>query len=810
MLVFLAKKTPWESMINKFKKTCVVFSLVLLFVTILSCGNSGSGANNPVPVATAKAITAFSFTNPTTTGVIDENAKTISVIVPYGTSVTALVATFISTGSSVKIGTTLQINGTTPNDFTNPLTYTVTATDGTTAAYTVTVTIALNSAKAITAFSLIGVSGVVNEAAKTINVGLPSGTNVTALVAIFTTTGASITVGPTLQVSGTTANDFTSPATYTVKAADGSTTAYTITVTVAASSTKAITAFSFTSPAVTGIIDESAKTIAMTVPYGTDVTGLIATFITTGASVKVGSTVQVSGTTPNNFTSAVVYTVTAANGSTMAYTVTVTVALSSAKAITAYSFTSQAAVGIIDESAKTIAVNVPNGIHVSALVATFVTTGASVTVGATVQVSGTTPNDFTNPVAYTVTAADSTTATYSVTVTVAASSATGTVKLPKTGQTTCYDNSGASIGCANTGQNGELQKGVAWPNPRFTTKADTSVTDNLTGLIWVPNGNLMSTRDPSFDTDRFGTDTVNDGKVTWQHALDYVAKLNAENYLGHNDWRLPNRTELKSLAIYGQTNPATWLNTQGFTSAQAFWYWSSTSYTYVAQDAWIVGMFDGDVLRGTKDDGLNFCYVWPVRAGQNTGAPAEQPKTGQTICYSSDPPSNQAGTVINCANTGQDGELQKGVAWPDPRFTNADNSTPINGYVVVDKLTGLMWTKDNNAPGPVACTPVVTKTWQDALDYVACLNINCYLGYSDWRLPDVNELESLVNVGQANAATWLQTSGFTYAPYGNYWSSTSVAHNAIYAWVVDIYDGYVLDQEEKTLNFYVWPVRGGQ
>ena len=60
---------------------------------------------------------------------------------------------------------------------------------------------------------------------------------------------------------------------------------------------KAITAFSFASPASTGTIDESVKSIAMMLPYGTDVTALVATFSTTGSCVTVGSTVQVSGTT---------------------------------------------------------------------------------------------------------------------------------------------------------------------------------------------------------------------------------------------------------------------------------------------------------------------------------------------------------------------------------------------------------------------------------------------------------------------------------------------------------------------------------
>jgi len=90
------------------------------------------------------------------------------------------------------------------------------------------------------------------------------------------------------------------------------------------SSVKAITAYSFTSPAATGVINEGAHTIAVIVPAGTNVTALVATFTTTGDSVKVGSTPQISGVTANNFTSPVTYTVTAADLSTQTYLVTVT------------------------------------------------------------------------------------------------------------------------------------------------------------------------------------------------------------------------------------------------------------------------------------------------------------------------------------------------------------------------------------------------------------------------------------------------------------------------------------------------------
>src|SRR5664280_1869045 len=334
---------------------------------------------------------------------------------PLGTDVTALVATFTTTGASVKVGSTVQISGTMANNFTSSVTYTVTAADATTQDYTVVVTVALSSAKAITTFSLAGVVGTINETAKTIAVTMPLGTDVTALVATFTTTGASVKVGSTVQVSGTTAHNFTNPVIYTVTAADASTQDYTVTVTVALSSAKVITAFSLNGSV--GTINETGKTIAVTMPFGTSVTALVATFTTTGANVKVGSTLQISGTTAHNFTSPVTYTVIAADATTQDYTVTVTVAASTAKSITAFSLAG--VVGTINETAKTITVNMPYGTNVTALIATFTTTGASVKVGSTLQITGTTPNNFTSPVTYTVTAADATTQDYTVTVTVA-------------------------------------------------------------------------------------------------------------------------------------------------------------------------------------------------------------------------------------------------------------------------------------------------------------------------------------------------------------------------------------------------------
>jgi hypothetical protein len=173
---------------------------------------------------TAKAITEFSITDPVeAAGVVNEEDKTVTVAVPYGTEVTGMTTSIVHTGASIN-----PDNGTT-TDFTNPVIYTVTAADGSTQNYTVTVIAASSTAKEITAFSItspVSASGVVNEADKTVTVTVPYGTAVTGMTTSIAHTGVSISPD-----NGTAAN-FTNPVTYTVTAADGSTQDYTVTVTV--------------------------------------------------------------------------------------------------------------------------------------------------------------------------------------------------------------------------------------------------------------------------------------------------------------------------------------------------------------------------------------------------------------------------------------------------------------------------------------------------------------------------------------------------------------------------------------------------
>ncbi len=118
--------------------------LVSCLVLAFGCDSgeqSPASPGDPSPASTEKAITAYAFASPAATGTIDENAKAIVVTVPFGTNVKALVATFTTTGASVKVGTTEQLSGTTVNDFSSPVDYVVTAADGTAATYAVSVAI---------------------------------------------------------------------------------------------------------------------------------------------------------------------------------------------------------------------------------------------------------------------------------------------------------------------------------------------------------------------------------------------------------------------------------------------------------------------------------------------------------------------------------------------------------------------------------------------------------------------------------------------------------------------------------------------
>lgn len=146
---------------------------------------------------------------------------------------------------------------------------------------------------------------------------------------------------------------------------------------------------------------------------------------------------------------------------------------------------------------------------------------------------------------------------------------------------------------------------------------------------------------------------------------------------------------------------------------------------------------------------------------------------------------------------GDDGQYQKGVPPQGDRFTDNGDGT------VTDNLTGLMWVKDP-AQLPGFSSPMY---WYDALN--ACENL-VFAGYDDWRLPNINELLSIIDHSRFDPAfdpLFFVPFPDTWTPY---WSSTSSSSWIDGAWALYPYDGYKTIWSKPWDMCFVRPVRGGQ
>ena len=378
--------------------------------------------------------------------------------------------------------------------------------------------------------------------------------------------------------------------------------------------------------------------------------------------------------------------------------------------------------------------------------------------------------------------------------------------LPDTGQTNCYDESGNVVDCASgacVGQDG-LYKGCP-SEGRFLDNGDGTVTDNCTGLMWQK-------------------DTGNDGAVLgWCSALSYCENL---EFAGHDDWRLPNVRELHSIVDYGRrVGPSI----DPVFDAVSSGFWSSTSVVHTSGDARIVFFDGGGVGLNIKSFGQQ--YVRAVRSGALTTsrpdcqfdlaktqadlaaaqaelasmqaeltvaleeldtARAERdeclngscpplrmlPDTGQTNCFELRGQFGEDVVVIPCTSdtcAGQDGRYATGC-FPEGRFVDNGDGT------VTDNCTGLMWqqdTADSNGDGEAD-----TRSWCDAMAY--CENLE-FAGHDDWRLPNVRELQSIVDYGRSGPSV---DPVFTSVA-STHWSSTSHERLPRNAWTVRFLDGEV-------------------
>ncbi|HUX53172.1 MAG TPA: T9SS type A sorting domain-containing protein [Williamwhitmania sp.] len=347
--------------------------------------------------------------------VINATDHTINITVDHNIDVSSLQTEFeLSTGATAYIGTT-QLFYNDNVDYTNPVTITIMAQDGSTQDWVVTVTPrALDTGNSFTQFFVDNQLGdaVINMANHTITAGITAGTDVTVLTPRFSLSNNAVaSIGGVDQYSGQYTIDFTNPVTYTLTSETGNAQDWTVTVVEGAVPNiyADITSYRMDEQTKQPTFDEANKTISVYVAKGTNRSALVPTFyLSTGAAAEIGATAQVSGVTANDFTAPVVYSVTSEDGlTTNDWTVKVK---NTETEIVAFSINGQSS-SSIDAVSKEISIGMPYGATVTDLVANYtLSDGATAKVGTVDQVSGQTANDFTNPMIYDVTAEDGVTA----------------------------------------------------------------------------------------------------------------------------------------------------------------------------------------------------------------------------------------------------------------------------------------------------------------------------------------------------------------------------------------------------------------
>jgi hypothetical protein len=342
----------------------------------------------------------------------------------------------------------------------------------------------------------------------------------------------------------------------------------------------------------------------------------------------------------------------------------------------------------------------------------------------------------------------------------------------QTGQKKCYDDNGGFISCKGTGQDGEFRFGTKPPGDRFGDNHNGTVTDHLTNITWLKNADCY-------------------GAMPFQNALTLANTL-ANGSCGLSDqskpgdWRMANIIELQSLLDFGQVGFAL-PNGNPFTNVSTGTYWTSTQSAAAPPLAWFITLSIGPTVFDVK---INTFHFWPVKGG--LGRDARLPKTGQTTCW--DP----RGAPIPCAGTGQDGEIQAGVAWPIPRFTDNQNGT------VTDNLTGLIWLKDSNCLGFASFSDALKRSSQLAAG--AC-GLTDKSKRGDWRLPNIRELQS-IQAYNTFAPDLPVGHPFVNVQPTLTWTSTSGTGFAAQAWFTIFGVGPSVF-EDKAVSLAVWPVKGG-
>ncbi|XHS78210.1 DUF1566 domain-containing protein [Burkholderiaceae bacterium UC74_6] len=335
------------------------------------------------------------------------------------------------------------------------------------------------------------------------------------------------------------------------------------------------------------------------------------------------------------------------------------------------------------------------------------------------------------------------------------------------------------------GDDGALKKGVAGPAQRFVDNQDGTVTDQLTGLVWLRTAGCFA-------------------PTQWAGAVAQVNAL-ASGSCGltdgskAGDWRMPNVVEFESVLSVATSSPALPAG-HPFTQVSMGIYWTSTSYyggLTGSPNAWAMRMSDGRYINDTTGSNLNLKTtasnaVWAVK-GSSSG-PAKLQASGAYVPYAA----------------GDDGTVQRGMPLPTPRMIDNGNGT------VTDTATGLVWLKKADC---------IRQDWAGALAAVnAMASGQC--GLSDgsaagsWRMPNRKEMQSLADRAQNNMAAHFgetftsRMSGIPSQPavFTNfiqleyYWTSSTVAGDTSLAWTVYSCDWGVYDTPKSSVG-YVLAVR---
>jgi len=187
-------------------------------------------------------------------------------------------------------------------------------------------------------------------------------------------------------------------------------------------------------------------------------------------------------------------------------------------------------------------------------------------------------------------------------------------------------------------------------------------------------------------------------------------------------------------------------------------------------------------------------------------------ETGQTICWD---PVDVSSPIdpIDCAGTGQDGSVRGGVT---NVFVDNGNGT------ITDSRSTLTWEKLSDNSDPLHDYDNATYQWSGAFNKILQLNNSAFAGHTDWRLPNIRELMSLIDFSAANiggspntftifnngCAAGCTVNSCSCTKSASYWTSTTTQPSPQNAWYVNFQNGQITNTT-KTVYQYVRAVRGG-